>query len=127
MAKVSYVLRDVGDSRHGRQTAHWYTAEEWRQILEAQRGSGQRQIAFCDAHGLGDSTFQAWKRRLHGVSRSSVSAPTAMTQPSSKAFGPLFTPLTQPVSGSASPVPDAAGWTAELDLGDGVHLRLRRA
>lgn len=102
-----------------------YMAEEWRQILETQRGSGQSQVAFCAAHGLGKSTFQAWQRRLHGVDPSRAQAARAQTP--STAFGSLFTPLTQPVSSSASPTPDAAGWTVELDLGDGMYLRLRRA
>lgn len=93
-----------------------YTAEEWRQIIEAQRGSGQSQEAFCDTHGLGKSTFQAWKRRLYGAGKSLA---TPVAPPS---FTPLFTPLT-PQTPAASV---GNGWTVELDLGGGLCLRLRQ-
>lgn len=101
-----------------------YTAAAWRQFIEAQRISGQSQVAFCDARGLGKSTFQTWKRRLYGASQSPETA--AMASVPSLACDPLFTPLTRPVPDLVSPAPTAAGWIVELDLGDGLCLRLRR-
>ncbi len=43
-----------------------HTPEAWRQLIVEQRGSGQSQDAFCEAHGLAKSTFQAWKLHLYG-------------------------------------------------------------
>lgn len=96
-----------------------HTPEEWRQFIEAQSSSGQEQGAFCEAHGLKRSTFQTWKRRLYGPQSRASDAGA-----SSRALGPLFTRLTRPVDGAATP--QAADWTVEIELGDGLCLRLRR-
>lgn len=98
-----------------------HSADEWRQLIEEQRGNGQSQDAFCAARGLSKSTLQAWKRRLYGSSGTAAPATTAPVR--SRALSALFTPLPRPVAG---PAPSASGWTIELDLGDGLCLRLRR-
>jgi len=85
-----------------------HTPEQWRQLIEAQATSGQSQVAFCTERGLSKSSFQHWKRRLQATA-ASASPPPA-----------LFEPLA-----GASTESDT-GWTVELDLGDGVCLRLRR-
>ncbi|MGB7755496.1 MAG: transposase [Salinisphaera sp.] len=81
--------------------------EQWQRLIDQQADSGQSQAAFCAAHGLSQTTFQHWKRRL----KSSASPVEA-----------LFTPLTD----TSVPNEPDSGWTIELDLGDGVCLRLRR-
>lgn len=85
-----------------------HSPEQWQQLIEAQAASGQSQVAFCAEHDLSKSSFQHWKRRLKA---GETPAPT----PSA-----LFAPL------ASAPADAADGWTIELDLGDGVCLRLRR-
>lgn len=81
--------------------------EQWQRLIGQQADSGQTQVAFCAEHGLALKTFQRWRRQL---------------EPSTAPVEALFKPLTE------SPVASepAGGWTVELDLGDGVCLRLRR-
>lgn len=85
-----------------------YSPEQWQQLVEAQAVSGQSQVAFCAEHGLSKSSFQHWKRRLKA--RETPASPSPA----------LFAPL------AGAPADADNGWTIELDLGDGVWLRLRR-
>jgi len=86
------------------------SADDWRVILEQQHASGLSQAVFCEREGIALSTFARWKQRLNGAG-----------VPDSK-------------SGDAadadwidlSRVTGGGGWTIELDLGDGVCLRLVR-
>ena len=78
--------------------------EQWRQLLDEHAASGQTQTAFCQAKGLCLASFQNWKRKL------------AVTEEASQPWVELGT-LDQ-AAGS--------GWDIELDLGNGVCLRLRR-
>ena len=87
--------------------------EQWHELVEAQAASGQSQAALCAAHGLSKSSFGLWKRRVR-ASSSTGGAPLPVA--------PLFTPL----SGAANATQAAADWDVELDLGDGVCLRVRR-
>ena len=87
------------------------TPEQWQQWVEAQAASGQTQVAFCADHDLSKSSFQHWKRRLQSNGRAASAAQPA-----------LFTPL----SAASAPCEPDTGWTIELDLGDGICLRLRR-
>ena len=77
--------------------------EQWQRLLEEQAISGQTQAAFCQAKGLSLASFQNWKRRL---------AIESSAQPWVE-LGTL-----EQASNS--------GWDIELDLGDGICLRLRR-
>ena len=79
--------------------------EEWQQLLQAQASSEMTQAAFCAANELSVASFQNWKRRL-------ASEETAPSEP----WVHLGT-LDRPTD---------AGWDIELDLGNGVCLRLRR-
>jgi len=87
--------------------------DQWQHLIEAQAASGQTQVAFCAEHGLSKSSFQLWKRRFRAASPNAHpdSPPTA-----------LFTPL----MGESEPSRTPTGWDIELDLSDGVCLRLRR-
>lgn len=88
-----------------------HTPEQWQQWLEAQTASGQSQAAFCAEHGLSKSSFQHWKRRLTGARSTGTPASSSSA---------LFAPI------AGAPAESDTGWTIELDLGDGICLRLRR-
>ena len=78
----------------------------WARRVTEQAESGLSMRAFCTRHDLALKTFVCWKRKLEAVSSSP----------------PAFVEL--PV---ASPVPASApGWDIELELADGVRLRLQR-
>lgn len=88
------------------------TADQWRKLIAEQADSGLSQAAFCKHEQLALSTFANWKRRLSGKTRT-----TACDQPQPSAFPWIDLGA---VTGSAP------GWEIELDLGDGMSLRLRR-
>lgn len=96
------------------------TREEWQQLIEAQRSSGQSQDTFCAARGLCKSTLQAWKRRLYGRRG------TALQPAEGSAPAALFTPLVRSRRGAEAPAANPPGWTVELELGGGLCLRLRQ-
>ncbi len=89
---------------------------EWRRLIEEQAASGLTQKAFCAQAGIAVATFGYWKRKLRdeGALRSDERAdPRRVTLDD-------WIELTPP-----SPGP-APGWHIELDLGNGLCLRLRR-
>ena len=81
------------------------TAAEWRAIMARHEASGLTCEAFCAAEDIGRSAFWRWRRRLAAEDAQAGNG------------GPVFVEL----SGA-----DAASWDAELDLGGGVVLRVRR-
>lgn len=87
------------------------SADDWRSILDQQRGSGLSQAAFCAREGIALSTFARWKQRLNGEA-----APDSRDD---DAPGTDWIDLSR-LTGTGS------GWTIELDLGEGVRLRLAR-
>lgn len=96
--------------RHSR-----HPASQWQAWVDEQAQSGLSQQAFCRQVGLPVSSFKLWKRRLAG------DAP----MPYHRAAEPaLFAPVSVPEEDAISDEP--RGWEIELDLGDGVCLRLRR-
>ena len=84
------------------------SAKEWRAIVSRFERSGQTSRQFCSAEQLAPSTFALWRRRLRGSAAGSESNGAAR-----------FVAL-------ADSPPASAAWEAELDLGYGVVLRLRR-
>ncbi|WP_111747079.1 IS66 family insertion sequence element accessory protein TnpA [Salinisphaera orenii] len=86
-----------------------HTPEQWQQLIDAQAASSQSQVAFCAEHGLSKSSFQHWKRRLKAGDIPAAPPPA------------LFAPLADESTDTDS------GWTIELDLGEGLCLRLRRS
>jgi len=76
---------------------------EWQQLIDDQTDSGQTQAAFCAANGISVASLQNWKRRL-------------AAEVSPEPWLELGTLAQQGTS----------AWDIELDLGDGVCLRLRR-
>ncbi len=87
------------------------TPDQWRELIAEQAASAMSQEAFCKHKRLALSTFANWKRRL-GL----MSADLKPCAPDPSAWIDL----------SSLGVNSSGGWTIELDLGDGVCLRLRR-
>ena len=83
-----------------------------QRIVTAQAASNLSQQAYCARHGLSYSSFCRWKRELNAVG-SSMAAP-----------GP--TPRAEFVELKPLGLPAPACWEFELELGDGVTLRMRR-
>lgn len=81
---------------------------QWQRLLDAQSASGLSQQAYCARHHIAHSSFCRWKRELASVERNA--RPTG-TSP--------FVELTPPLPAAESP------WEIELELGNGVFLRLR--
>lgn len=84
------------------------SAEEWRAIVSRFERSGRTSKQFCTAEQLAPSTFALWRRRLLGPAAGGGANGAAR-----------FVEL-------ADSPPASPAWEAELDLGDGVVLRLRR-
>ncbi len=80
--------------------------EQWQRLLDEQSASGQTQTTFCQAKGLCLASFQNWKRRLAAEASEQPSQPWVELGTLDQVSGP--------------------GWDIELDLGNGVCLRLRR-
>jgi len=87
------------------------SAEQWQELIDEQADSGLSQRVFCQQKRLSLSTFSLWKRRLAG----SEPEQTGESQDPSP-----WIDLGDLGSGKS-------GWDIELDLGDGICLRLRRS
>ena len=84
---------------------------EWQRILTAQSSSGLGQEAYCQQQGIAYSSFCRWKRAL-----------TAQKEPApTRAVASAFIAL-EPAAALVAPC-----WDVELELGEGVFLRLRRS
>ena len=79
------------------------SAAEWRSIMARYEASGLSGEGFCEAEGIGKSAFWRWRRRLANGEAGAGKA--------------VFVEL------AGDP---ATSWDAELDLGAGVVLRVRR-
>jgi len=88
---------------------------EWQQLIDEQATSGLSQKVFCTQREIPLATFGYWKRKLRSES------PTTPTGPSADAV-PLADWIELPTQGSAT----AGGWQIELELGNGLCLRLRQ-
>ena len=86
--------------------------EQWQQLIETQQASGQSQKVFCQQEELSMSTFSYWKKKLR---HEEVSTHSAFEVSSPHAWVEL--PTEPPVVNS---------WHIELDLGNGVCLRLNQ-
>ena len=85
------------------------SGEDWKRLIAEQQQSGLSQEAFCRERGLALSTFCNRKRRLAETTPASHSAQSDWLE--------LPVGLTPPIS---------VNWDIELDLGNGVCLRLRQ-
>ena len=82
--------------------------DEWRAIMSRFERSGQGCREFCMAEDLAPSTFWWWRRKLGRTGSAGATVDAA-----------VFVELTD--DRPAAPV-----WDAELELGGGVVLRVRR-
>jgi len=85
------------------------TVTQWRQVVNAQLASGLSQEAYCRRHHIPYSSFCHWKRHLRDAEPVASSLTT-----------PAFVEVTPTVSVKG------AGFEVELELGEGVYLRVRR-
>ncbi len=82
------------------------TREEWQQLIEAQQVSGLSPAEYCTQQSISQKRFAHWKRRLQKV-HNDQSDTHWLELPS-------------------VPATSSAGWDIELDLGQGLRLRLRQ-
>lgn len=87
--------------------------KQWQQIFEAQHSSGLSQKYFCQQEGLSITTFSYWKRKLKHEE-----GPAAPSLENSSPNAWIELPAEHPQANS---------WHIELDLGNGVVLRLNQA
>jgi len=80
---------------------------EWQQLMVAYEASDLTQRAFCAEQGVAYSTFCYWRRRLRQESGGGDHAPALVELPA--------------LTGSDS----SGDWRVELDLGDGLVLRVK--
>jgi len=83
---------------------------QWQQLVDEFQESGLTQKAFSDQHGIAPSAFGYWKRKL------SV-APSADQDDESSWLD---------LSALTAAGEQAGSWKIELDLGNGVVLRLNQ-
>lgn len=82
------------------------TKEQWQRLILDQIDSGLTQAAFCRQQSLSLASFGNWKRRLQKDQADDADAHW----------------LELP----ALPAASSGGWDIELDLGNGVCLRLKQ-
>ena len=88
---------------------------EWQRLIEEQAVSGLSQKAFCERLEIPLATFGYWKRKLRAES---LSTPTG----SGTDTVSLADWIELPIQGSTTD----GGWQIELELGNGLCLRLRQ-
>lgn len=94
------------------------SATEWQQLVDEQITSGLSVAAFCRQHGIVYQSFMNWRRRAREQLLDMDSSNTRDAQPL-----PPFIELSSPAS---SPERPASAWLVELDIGDGLQLRIGR-
>ena len=82
------------------------TREEWQQLIEAQQESDLSPAEFCTQRSINQKRFAHWKRRLQKAQN--------------------HQPDTHWLELPSVPTASTCGWDIELDLGQGLRLRLRQ-
>ena len=103
MLQVNSKMTPVVDRKHR-------TRLEWAQILSDYEASGLTQRRFCDERGIAYSSFCNWRKRL---SQENTASPLIEL--------PMELNLAKTPS-LMSPAPD---WRVELELGQGIIVRVR--
>ncbi len=78
----------------------------WEQLMAQYEVGDLTQRRFCDQHGIAYSTFGYWRKQLRQSAQHEVTPGSLIELPSL----------------STDPSP---GWRVELDLGQGIVLRLK--
>ena len=89
---------------------------EWQRLIDEQATSGLTQKAFCAQAGIAVATFGYWKRKLRDEGAPRPDKPVGLQGVTLDDWIELSAPATEP----------APGWHIELDLGNGLCLRLHR-
>jgi transposase-like protein len=84
---------------------------QWQQIMATYESSDLSQQAFCEQKGLAPSSFSKWRRQLKDEK-------VTQKEPLTKS---MFMAL--PLQGM---LPTQPLWDIEVELGNGIALRLRR-
>ena len=92
-------------------------AADWKNLNSAYERSGQNQLDFCRTHNLAPSTFQKWRRHFKSCELSGAGLPSA-------GFKPII--MASPDRESLSVFSKPACWDIELELPDGMFLRIRK-
>ena len=90
------------------------TAAQWQTLVAEQRRSGLSMAAFCRREELTYQSFVTHARRVPAV--------VADERTDAELALPEFVEIGMPGPASAS----SSAWLVELDLGDGLQLRVRR-
>ncbi|HHC71605.1 MAG TPA: IS66 family insertion sequence hypothetical protein [Thiotrichales bacterium] len=93
------------------------TKAEWQRLIDEQAASGLSRKAFCEGSGIALSTFAYWKRKLR---TERDGGPTQHPE------GATGVSLADWIELSTHGPASGGGWQIELDLGNGICLRLSR-
>ena len=85
--------------------------DEWRELFARFEQSGQSIEQFCAQQNLALSTFSRWRQKLRSNCRGSQGSPEA-----------VFVELSR----GDAPCAVVSPWDVELQLGNGMFLRLRQ-
>ena len=89
------------------------TRQQWKELIELQPGSELSPPKFCEQAGVSYQSFMAWRKKLS-------------TANSQSTHSPQFVELTAPINTTAHS--ESMGvvneWHVELDLGNGIQLRI---
>ena len=92
-----------------------HSREQWAELIALQPGSGLSASKFCEQAGISYQSFMGWRKKLR--------APGVASNDSAR-----FVELTttgQPAEPHDSVSAGSAGeWQVELDLGNGIQLRI---
>lgn len=98
----------------GRKTGIRRTTNQWRSLVDDQKQSGLTVEQFCKHHGLTQSNFYLWRKKL------AADTPDHLIKPDSSGHA-------QWINVSAPAAVVGSTWDIELDLPNGVTLRMRSA
>jgi transposase-like protein len=90
----------------------------WRRVLQQCQHSGQGVRAFCEAHGLSEHSFYAWRRTIQERDRQDTARSRRESGPASNPVTGDGRPAFVPVTIAAGPAP------LEVVLGDGRVVRV---
>jgi len=90
---------------------------EWQRLIDEQVASGLTQKSYCEQASIPVATFGYWKRKLR---TETTAEPARFTEgaPAISLDDWIELPTDRPEAGGS--------WQIELDLGNGICLRLRQ-